>query len=730
MNKNILKRKNNAMLNLFQHPLTRLRNKSAMTEKKNHANPLIMLIMVLTICLSISSAWAQGGTTGPLTWQLTGTVPNMTLTISGEGAMPDYESSTFVPWYPYIESINTVVVENGVTTIGRISFFNCSNITSITIPNSVTTIGYGAFWGCSALTAIAIPNSVTTIGDVAFGSCSGLTAITIPNSVTTIGDVAFDSCSGLTAITIPNSVTTIGDNAFNNYSGLTSINVESGNNNYSSENGVLFNKNKDTLICYPGGKTGAYAIPNSVITIGDRAFLNCSGLTSIIIPNSVITVGDSAFDNCSGLTSINVESGNNNYSSEDGILFDKAKTRLIRYPNGKTDVTYTIPNGVKNVGRFAFESCTILTSITIPNSVITIEGAAFAYCTTWASLTIPNSVKTIGPDAFRRCDNLTSIIIPNSVDSIGPHAFHACKSLNSITMPNGITTIEDGVFYNCSALISITIPSGITTIGSQAFGYCTALASVTIPSSVTTIGNGAFGYCTALASVTIPSSVTTIAGYAFNFCTALAAITNLGLVPVEINTAVFEEVNQSACTLTVATSAISAYQSAEVWKEFNIVGGGLLVNPVSNNSEYGYTTGNGLYEANATATVTAVPLSYNKFVNWTKDGEVVSTDNPYSFTVTEDVELVANFEEGVGIEELRVENGALRVYPNPTREELRIETSDMRLSDITIYDMMGRMQKIGQSEIGQSEIVLDVSHLPTGIYFLRVGEKTVKFVKQ
>ena len=332
---------------------------------------------------------------------------------------------------------------------------------AITIPSeidgkSVTSIEGAAFLGCTGLTSITIPNSVTSIGYAAFEDCTGLTSITIPNSVTSIGNSAFDGCTGLTSITIPNSVTSIGVTAFDGCTGLTSINVTSGNNYYSDNNGVLFNKKKTELIRYPEGKSQtSYTIPNSVTSIGDGAFLFCAGLTSITIPNSVTSIGDGAFeyctgltsitipnsvtsigtlafDGCTGLTSINVASGNNYYSDNNGVLFNKKKTELIRYPEGKSQTSYTIPNSVTRIGYYAFEDCTGLTSITIPNSVTSIETGAFFYCIGLTSITIPNSVTSIGWEAFEDCTGLTSITIPNSVTSIGDWAFRGCTGLKDV----------------------------------------------------------------------------------------------------------------------------------------------------------------------------------------------------------------------------------------------------------------------------------------------------------
>ena len=234
------------------------------------------------------------------------TIPNSVSTIGDEAfsgcirltsvTIPNSVSTIGKYAFSGCTGMTSVTIGNSVSIIGEYVFSGCTGLTSITIPNSVTTIGEYAFGGCKDLTSITIPNSVTTIDNQAFAGCTGLTSVTIPNSVSTIDKYAFSGCRGLTSINIPNSVTTIGEYAFLGCTNLSSIIVENGNSNYDSRDNcnAIIETTSNSLIL--GCKNTI--IPNSVTSIGDYAFYECSSLTSIYIPNSVTTIGNDAFDGC------------------------------------------------------------------------------------------------------------------------------------------------------------------------------------------------------------------------------------------------------------------------------------------------------------------------------------------------------------------------------------------------------------------------------------------------
>ena len=376
--------------------------------------------------------------------------------------------------------------------------------------------------------SVVIPESVTYDGT------------TYP--VTSIGDFAFYDSPSLTSVTIPNSITSIGEGAFQNCRGLTSV-----------------------------------TIPNSITSIGVRAFNGCSGLTSVSIGNSVTSIGIHVFYNCHSLTDISVDENNTTYSSLDGVLFNKSQTKLIKYPIGKQG-EYTIPNSVTTIDSSAFANCSNLASITIPNSVTTIDDSAFANCSNLASITIPNSVISIGGYAFANCVKLTSIIIPNSVTTIDGGAFSGCYRVTSVSIGSSATDVKWDAFSECNNINSVTINSNAImskrSYSSISFLYHAFGKQVTeyiIGDNVTSIGRYAFTGYSHLNTLIFSKNVTKIDEYAFGTYIKIDSLVCRATTPPICEQNALVAVYKWHGKLIVPHGSLAAYQSADEWKDFNII---------------------------------------------------------------------------------------------------------------------------------------------------------------
>ena len=344
---------------------------------------LISFALLLTISLTAQVyKTINVSTAGTLTTLLTAieksTITNLTLT-------GKIDSRDITCIRVEIKSLNSLdisavsIQEYGTNLANELPYNSFNNIIlfNIKLPNSLTSIGEAAFKYCLGFNSITIPNSVTKIGRSAFYHCTSLKTITLSNSLTTIEFFAFFECENLTSITIPKSVTSIETHAFTSCSGT--IVVEEGNKNYSSLNGVLFNKNQTKLIKCPTSLSGNYIIPNTVDSIEINAFFHCSLLTSVSNISSLTTIGGAAFGSCTNLTSL------------------------------------SLPNTVTSIGASCFEFCSNLASITIPSSITSIESKTFYNCSSLASITLPNSVSSIGISAFYGCTSLKTIYSYNPI---------------------------------------------------------------------------------------------------------------------------------------------------------------------------------------------------------------------------------------------------------------------------------------------------------------------------
>lgn len=468
-----------------------------------------------------------------------------------------------------------------VKSIGSSAFYNCTALTKVTFPSSLTSIlggssTTGAFYNCSRLESVVFDNSKASIGSYVFYGRTSLTnvdfgdniisigsyafyntrsvMIDIPTSVSSIGTYAFANCSLLKSVNIGAGTTSIGLYAFNNCQNLEIIEADDANPNYTSIDGILFGGDKTTLIKYPEGiLQTSYTVPDKVTaieinafygsrnltsvflpetlkTIGSSAFSGCLSLIDIVIPSSVTSIGSDVFYNCPALKSIEVDEVNPSYKSVDGVLMTANGARLIKYPEGLTLTSHTVPDGVTAIENNAFRNSRYLTNVILPNTLTSIGNYAFSGCTILADIVIPANVSNMGSYCFQNCTGLVSVELSNCAASIGSFAFSECTKLANIDLGNALRTISSNAFYLCSSLVNVKFPSSLTGIyaGSNtttgAFYGCSALKSVVFESSTVSIGSYTFYNCSGLESVVFENSAASIESYAFYGCTRLKSV--------------------------------------------------------------------------------------------------------------------------------------------------------------------------------------------------------------
>lgn len=407
-------------------------------------------------------------------------------------------------------SLASFALPAGLRGIGYGAFAGCTSLTDIVIPAGVTQLYY-AFQDCSGLVSVSLPAGLTEIVDYTFSGCVSLAVISVPAGVTRIGKSAFAGCRSLPGIAIPAGVDDIGDGAFADCSSLAFIDVHPDNAAYSSQDGALFDKQQTTLIHCPGGRSGTYAIPSGVKWIGPDAFAGCSSLVSVHIAASVSDIWETAFARCTSLTSISVDPANRDFSSVDGVLFDKHKSKLLQYPAGLTG-PYAVPSGVFSIEYGAFSHCFGLTGVTLPASLHAIENEAFSRCHSLTEINFPPQLFTIGIASFAYCTGLTSVTIPASVVSMTSNAFPFCSGLTAVHVEQGnsyFCSVDGVLFRNGKSILlqypagrkgAYVVPSSVTWIYGSAFAGCSGLTSLVIP-RVDSFGTGGLSGCVGLKSI-------------------------------------------------------------------------------------------------------------------------------------------------------------------------------------------------------------------------------------
>lgn len=481
---------------------------------------LACLLSILTICSCMGiAAFAEevgGAVNDSVTWSFD--TETGVLSINGTGATGNYGLFGWIPqnspWKSYTDDIREVQIAEGLIRIGTGAFANCKNLTSITIPDSVTSIGDNVFTGTGIYNdASNWTNGVLYIGNhliKAQDSLSG--AYTVKAGTKSIAESAFVHCASLESVTFPDSVKMIEKDAFADCTSLKNITLPEGLTDIGYE-----------AFCGCTALTGV-TLPDSLTGLDRSAFDDCTALKTITIPQNVqfedyIQVEYAPFEGCTSLTHITVDPENPFYSNDaNGVLFDKNKTTLLRFPIGSALKEYVVPDGVTNMDPRAFMGCTSLTGITIPHGVTVISHEAFSGCAALTDVSIPDSVTDIGLSAFYRCTNLKGITLPESVTTILDGAFQDCTSLTSITLPesamyiyytafantglyNDKTNWTNGVLYIGNHLIraersvagTYMVRPGTKSIAACAFTMCSSLNSIHIPASVSEIGENIRG---------------------------------------------------------------------------------------------------------------------------------------------------------------------------------------------------------------------------------------------
>lgn len=479
------------------------------------------------------------------------------------------------------DNLTKVIMQNGLTAIGRYAFYNCENLTDVSVPDSVAFIGEYAFENCEKL-KFNKDNENKYLGNASNPYAALIKAnenteiLALHKDAKVIAADALNNCGSIKEISIPDGLTSI-DTAAINRGTLEKITVSNKNEVYSSQDGILYNKEMTEIILVPYSIKGEIVVPDTITDLGthfkeranitaitlhdgitaieDSAFYNCSLLAEIELPDGVTVINNSAFYNCSSLTIINIPSGVTEigYSAFNGCtaleevhITDLAKWCSIKfngnplsaghnlYINGEAVVNLPIPSSVTAISANAFTGASI-ESVSIPSSVKTIGGGAFKDCASLSSVTLNSGITYIGATAFEGCVSLESVTFPDSLTEIGKEAFKGCTALDKVyikdltkwcQMTLGYNAFDGySLYLNGKELTELTIPSSVTAIGSYTFANCKSITSVTIEDGVKAIYRNAFSRCINLKTATVPNSVTSYGYDVFGSCNSMESMT-------------------------------------------------------------------------------------------------------------------------------------------------------------------------------------------------------------
>jgi len=480
---------------------------------------------VCTVTVSGDGTSGIGGS--GVTWSFDG--ESGTLTFSGNGKMENYS------WESLKDQVKRVVIGEGITYIPPRAFMDYKNLESANLPKTVTKLNFATFSGCENLAEVTIPDSVTTLGSNCYNRCKKLTRVVIPDSVTIIEGYCFGGCTSLSSVDLSKNLVEIGSSAFERCLALQYIDIPSSVKKIYS------------WAFWCSGLLEVH-VPDSVEYIGERAFAACSDLKTVTLGKGVKTVEHNAIYETPSLESVIVSTDNPYLTSDEkGILYNKDKTAIIKYPDGskeenvilpesvvsigrnafaynKNIVSVILPDGVKDIGIDAFVNCRNLRNIDFGESLEAIGDGAFCFCYSLGEISLPDTLTTLGSSVFRQCTSLVSVDLGESLSKAGSDTFLDCTAIESVTVPASLKIIPEYFLMGCASLSSLTIEEGIEAIGYHAFNGCTSLSEVTIPESITEIRICAFYNCASISEIYIPKAVTVLDASVFTGCDMLENI--------------------------------------------------------------------------------------------------------------------------------------------------------------------------------------------------------------
>ncbi len=589
--------------------------------------------------------------------------------------------------------LTSVTLSTSLNYLGERVFQGCTNLSSVNIPNNVDTIRNYAFYGCSGLTSVTIGNSVTSIGNYAFIGCSGLTSVTIPNSVTTIRSSAFSYCSGLTSFTIPNSVTSIGNAAF--YGTAYYNDVSNWTNNVLYKDNCLLEVSSDF-------STSSYSIQSNTRVIADRAFSNCSGLTSVTIPNSVTSIGEYAFGNCSSIGRIDLKSVTPPSISSNS--FQGVSSAIPVYiPCGSLS-NYSSSSWDSRFGNLQ-ESQVFSLGVAVNDSTM---GMALILSNTCANTAIQaypyDGYNFVG---WSDGSTMNPRVVTLTQDTVFTAIFEANIQSHTITVMsanNSMGTVSGGGTYEHGTIIMLTAtPSPGYNFVSWNDGNTDNPRTITVTEDATYIASFAEGDAQTytITAMSANNSMGTVSGggtYPEGTLVTLTATPIGNYVFVGWNDGNTD--NPRTITVTEDATYIASFAEEDAQT--------YTITVLSANNSMGTVSGGGTYEEGTQATITATPAENHHFVSW-NDG---NTDNPRTITVTGDAVYIASFAENVSIDAAN-ELDALTFYPNPTSGTITFSSTDIR--KVEVMDAMGRMVATFENSN-----IIDLSKLSKGYYTMRI----------